>query len=139
MLTSFLLRSAAKRLPNSIVPAAVLLSVLKRLESSSLPQPAQGCSASHRSTFASSSEPETLVCARPSESDRRQEENRDELSGLLTTTRGDLDCPPATVVERLGPSDTVVPLSTTEVCGSHNGAERTVLETGVPGAQGSVL
>jgi hypothetical protein len=58
---------------------------------------------------------------------------------LLTTTRGGLDCPPATVVERLGLSATVVPPSTTEVVVSHNGPERTVLDTGAPGAQGSVL
>ena len=94
----------------------------------------------HLSTFTSSVVPVTLVVARPSESERRQEESRDELPGSLTTTRGVFVCPPETVVEREVSPATVVPPSTIEVVGgSHNGPERTVLDTGVPGAHGSPL
>jgi hypothetical protein len=120
------------------------------IDLSSLTLPARGCSASRpsiqdqtpepqRLTFASSSEPCTLVVARLSVSVRRQDENRAELPGSLTTMRGDLDCPPVTVVERVAPSESVVPPSTVAAGVSHNGLERTVLVTGVPGAHGSVL
>jgi hypothetical protein len=87
----------------------------------------------------SSTVPCTLVVARLSSFERRHDENREVMPGSLTTTRGDLDCPPDTVVERADPSATVVPPSTIDVCGSQIVPDLIVLATGVPGAQGSLL
>jgi hypothetical protein len=88
--------------------------------------------------LASSTVPWTVVLARlPSGSERRHE-NRDRPLGSLTTTRGLLDDPPVTVVERLSPSASVAPPSTTWVGTSQRGPGFTLLEIGAAGAQGSV-
>jgi len=82
--------------------------------------------------------PCTLVVAGlPSGSERRHESREGEL-GSLTTTRDELDGDaPLTTVERLDPSASLVPPSTTWVGTSQTDPDRTALGIGVPGAQGS--
>jgi hypothetical protein len=58
--------------------------------------------------------------------------------GSLTTTRDELfETAPLTVVERLDPSASFGPPSTTSTGTSQTGPDRTVLGTGAPGGQAS--
>jgi hypothetical protein len=96
-------------------------------------------------TLESSVVPCTVVEVRVPSGFERRHGNWDwvELLGALTTTRRDLVGAsvgselPVTVVDRLPPSASVVPPSTTWVGTSHTGPDRTVLAIGAAGAQGS--
>jgi len=80
--------------------------------------------------------PWTLVVARLPSGSERLHGPRDGSLGSLTTTRGVLLADaPLTTVERLDPSASLVPPSTTWVGTSQTGPVRTVLGTGVAGAQ----
>jgi hypothetical protein len=82
--------------------------------------------------------PETLIVGEvPSGSERRHDDDaREDSLGSLTTTRDDvLGVAPVTTVERLDPSASLVPPSTTWVGTSQTGPVCTVLGTGVAGGQ----